>query len=62
MFFLNWIGQSLWTKVISDKTAVDYLFNAEAYYSNFQFEYRLAQPIQVYPVMKIDLTYSSELN
>ncbi|CAF1258772.1 unnamed protein product, partial [Rotaria sordida] len=40
---------SLWTKLIRNKTAVEYLFNAESYHFNYQFENRLAKPIQLYP-------------
>ncbi|CAF3793088.1 unnamed protein product [Rotaria sp. Silwood1] len=42
-------GVSLWTKLIRNKTAVEYLFNAESYHFNYQFENRLAKPIQLYP-------------
>ncbi|CAF3964888.1 unnamed protein product, partial [Rotaria sordida] len=42
-------GISLWTKLIRNKTAVEYLFNAESYHFNYQFENRLAKPIQLYP-------------
>lgn len=43
-------GRSLWTKIIRNKTAVQYLFNAEAYDFNYQYENRLTKPIQLYPV------------
>ncbi|CAF4624190.1 unnamed protein product [Rotaria sp. Silwood1] len=42
-------GSSLWTKVIRNNTAVEYLFNADAYDFNYQFENRLPKPIQLYP-------------
>ncbi|UJR36615.1 hypothetical protein I4U23_029335, partial [Adineta vaga] len=42
-------GTSVWTKVIRNKTAVQYLFNAESYDANYQFEHILPQPIKIYP-------------
>jgi len=36
-------------KIIRNKTAVDYLFNDEAYDFNYQFENTLPKPIQLYP-------------
>lgn len=42
-------GLSVWTKIIRNKKAVDYLFNAQAYDFNYQFENRLPEPIQLYP-------------
>ncbi|CAF0933370.1 unnamed protein product [Adineta steineri] len=42
-------GASVWTKIIRDKKAVDYLFNGESYDFNFQFENRLPKPVQLYP-------------
>lgn len=44
------IGHSVWTKIIRNKTAVDYLFNAEAYDFNYQYENLLPKPIQLFPV------------
>ncbi len=40
----------MWTKIIRNKTAVEYLFNAESYQFNYQFGNRLAKTIQLYPV------------
>ncbi|CAF4012623.1 unnamed protein product [Adineta steineri] len=42
-------GVSVWTKLIRNNTAVQYLFNAEAYDFNYQFENRLSEPIKIYP-------------
>ncbi|CAF1122491.1 unnamed protein product [Rotaria sp. Silwood1] len=42
-------GLSLWTKIIRNQTAVDYLFNAESYDFNFQYQNMLPKPIQLYP-------------
>src|SRR5438067_617546 len=44
------IGSSMWTKLIRNKKAVEYLFNAESYDFNYQFENRLTKRIQIYPV------------
>ncbi|CAF1097141.1 unnamed protein product [Adineta steineri] len=43
-------GSSVWMKIIRDKKAVDYLFNAESYDFNYQFENRFPKPVQLYPV------------
>ena len=43
-------GRSVWTKIIRNGVAVDYLFNGEAYDFNYQFENRLPKPVQLYPV------------
>jgi hypothetical protein len=43
-------GVSVWTKIIRNNTAVEYLFNAESYHFNYQFQHRLSQPIQLFPV------------
>jgi hypothetical protein len=40
----------MWTKLIRNKTAVEYLFNAESYDFNYQFSHRLPKRIQLYPV------------
>jgi len=40
----------MWTKLIRNKTAVDYLFHAESYNFNYQFENRLPKRIKLYPV------------
>jgi len=42
-------GVSVWTKIIRNNTAVDYLFNAESYHFNYQFQHRLTQPIRLFP-------------
>ncbi|CAF1310464.1 unnamed protein product [Rotaria sordida] len=42
-------GYSVWTKLIRNNTAVQYLFNAEAYDFNYQFANRLPKPIKIYP-------------
>ncbi|CAF2078555.1 unnamed protein product [Rotaria magnacalcarata] len=42
-------GQSVWTKIIRNKKAVEYLFNAEAYDFNYQFQNILSKPIKLYP-------------
>ncbi|CAF0896092.1 unnamed protein product [Adineta ricciae] len=42
-------GQSVWTKLIRNRTAVQYLFNSEAYDFNYQFHNRFPKPIQIYP-------------
>ncbi|CAF1219237.1 unnamed protein product [Rotaria magnacalcarata] len=41
-------GQSIWTKLIRNNKAVQYLFNAEAYNFNYQFENVLTKPIKLY--------------
>jgi hypothetical protein len=43
-------GRSVSTKIIRNKTAVEYLFNGDAYDFNYQFENRLPKPIQLFPV------------
>jgi hypothetical protein len=45
-----YIGASVWTKLIRNNTAVQYMFNAERYDFNYQFDNRLAEPIKLYPV------------
>ncbi|CAF1194209.1 unnamed protein product [Rotaria sp. Silwood1] len=42
-------GRSVWTKIIRNKKAVQYLFNGDAYTFNYQFQNRLPQPITLYP-------------
>jgi len=42
-------GRTVWTKIIRNGTAVEYLFNGEAYDFNYQFENRLPEPIKLYP-------------
>ncbi|CAF2018482.1 unnamed protein product [Rotaria magnacalcarata] len=42
-------GISVWTKLIRNNTAVQYLFNAEAFDFNHQFANRLPTPIKIYP-------------
>jgi len=41
-------GKSVWTKLIRNNTAVQYLFNGESYNFNYQFENRLPKPIKLY--------------
>ena len=43
-------GRSIWTKIIRNGTAVDYLFNGEEFNFNYQFSNRLVSPIKLYPV------------
>ena len=43
-------GRSVWTKIIRNATAVQYLFNADSYDFNYQFLNRLPEPIKLYPV------------
>jgi hypothetical protein len=40
----------MWTKLIRNNIAVQYLFNAEAYDFNYQFANRFPKGIQLYPV------------
>ncbi|CAF4186234.1 unnamed protein product, partial [Adineta steineri] len=42
-------GSSVWMKIIRDKKAVDYLFNAESYDFNYQFENRFPKTVQLCP-------------
>ncbi|CAF0896019.1 unnamed protein product [Adineta steineri] len=42
-------GASIWTKLIGNNTAIQYLFNAETYDFNYQFQNRLPKPIKLYP-------------
>ncbi|UJR17775.1 hypothetical protein I4U23_004673 [Adineta vaga] len=42
-------GYSVWTKLIRNNTAIQYLFNAEAFDFNHQFANQLPKPIKVYP-------------
>ena len=46
------IGFSVSTKLLRNNTAVQYLFNAEAYDFNYQFANRLPEPIKIYPVRR----------
>ncbi|CAF3360809.1 unnamed protein product [Rotaria socialis] len=41
-------GRTVWTKIIRNNTAVDYLFNAEAYDFNYQYENRLPDRVKLY--------------
>lgn len=50
VYFNFLLGRTVWTKVIRNKTAVEYLFNGDAYQFNYQFQNRLPQPITLYPV------------
>ncbi|CAF4394289.1 unnamed protein product [Rotaria sp. Silwood2] len=42
-------GITVWTKIIRNNTAVQYLFNSEKYNFNYQYQSRLPQPIKLYP-------------
>ncbi|CAF1351319.1 unnamed protein product [Adineta steineri] len=42
-------GVSIWTKLIRNKTVVEYLFDAEVFDFNYQFINQLPQRIQLYP-------------
>jgi hypothetical protein len=53
IYFFLYVGQSIWTKLIRNNTAVQYLFNAEAYNFNYQFTNRFPKGIQLYPVRKM---------
>ncbi len=46
-------GRTVWTKVIRNQRAVQYLFNAESFNFNYQFENLLPKPVKVYKVRKI---------
>ncbi|CAF3621444.1 unnamed protein product [Rotaria sp. Silwood1] len=41
-------GRSISTKIIRNKTAIQYLFNGELFDFNYQFEHRFTQPIKLY--------------
>ncbi len=45
-----YIGTTVWTKLIRNQTAVQYLFDADAFDFNYQFNNRLPERIQLYPV------------
>ena len=40
----------VWTKLIRNHTAIQYLFNAATYDFNYQYHNRLPSRIQIYPV------------
>ncbi|CAF4656451.1 unnamed protein product, partial [Rotaria sp. Silwood1] len=42
-------GRRVWTKLIRNNTAIQYLFNNEAFDFNYQFEHKLPARIQLYP-------------
>ncbi|CAF1153779.1 unnamed protein product, partial [Rotaria sordida] len=42
-------GRSIWTKLIRNGTAIQYLFNTESFDFNYQFEHKLPKRIQLYP-------------
>ncbi|CAF1205461.1 unnamed protein product [Rotaria magnacalcarata] len=42
-------GYSVWTKLIRNNTAVQYLFNAESFNFNYQFANQLPKTIKIYP-------------
>jgi hypothetical protein len=44
------LGRTVWTKIIHNKTAEQYLFNGDAYQFNYQFQNHFPQPITLYPV------------
>ena len=46
-------GKSVWTKLIRNATVAQYLFNADSYDFNYQFQYRLPKPIQLYRVQEV---------
>ena len=48
--FVCFQGRSVWTKIIRNQTAVDYLFNGDAFDFNYQFSNKFAKTIQLYPV------------
>ena len=43
----------MWTKVIRNQTAVQYLFDVESHNPHHQFQHQLLQPVKVYAVEKI---------
>lgn len=45
-------GKTVWTKIIRNKRATQYLFNAESFNFNYQFENLLPKPIQLFQVIK----------
>ena len=53
IFCLFFSGKSVWTKLIRNKTAVGYLFNAESYNFNYQFQNNLPELLKLYPVKNI---------
>jgi hypothetical protein len=55
-------GRSIWTKIIRNHTALDYLFNGEAYDFNYQFQNSLPQPIQLYPVELFSILFFYSLS
>ena len=57
--FISILGRSVWTKIIRNKKAVQYLFNGDAYTFNYQFQNRLPKPIVLYPV-RIPLNHSTD--
>ncbi|CAF1351864.1 unnamed protein product [Rotaria sordida] len=42
-------GRSIWTKIIRNKKAVQYLFNGESFDFHYQFQNRFIEPIKLYP-------------
>ncbi|CAF0875388.1 unnamed protein product [Adineta ricciae] len=42
-------GKTVWSKLIRNGVAVQYLFNADAFDFNYQFNHRLPEPIKLYP-------------
>ena len=49
---MTMIGRSVWTKLIRNQTVVQYLENVESYNFSYQFNNKLPEPIQLYPVNK----------
>lgn len=43
-------GKSVWTKLLRNGKAIDYLFNAESFDFNYQFENRLTKSIRLFQV------------
>lgn len=52
MLYMFYIGTTVWTKLIRNNTAVQYLFDADTFDFNYQFNNRLPERIQLYPVRK----------
>ena len=43
-------GRSVWTKIIRNGRAIEYLFNAESFNFNYQFRNLLQKPVQLFQV------------
>ncbi len=46
-------GRSVSTKIIRNQRADQYLFNAESFHFNYQFENRLLKPIKIFQVIQL---------